>query len=189
LKKQEDGIKVYSRAIDTLKVKELKVEFSLAASLSDLVALILDIPNYFQWSYNTKMSYVISRVSSSEIYFYSEIASPWPASYRDLVVHLQIHQDTATKMLTIFSESVPDLLAPKPHIVRIPFSRETWLVSKAEDKKIDIEYYLAIDPGASAPGWIVNLFSAKGPLESFKALSILIQQRKYQQARIDFIKD
>jgi START domain len=189
LKKQEDGIKVYSRSIDTLKIKELKVEFSLKAKLSDLAAVILDIPNYFQWSYNTKMSYVIRRVSSSEMYFYSEIASPWPANYRDLVVHQQIRQDKATKMLTILSESVPDMIPPKPHVVRVPFSKETWLVNKMGDNSINIEYYLAIDPGAAAPAWLINLFSAVGPLESFKMLSVWIQQLKYQQKRIDFIEN
>ena len=189
LKKQQNGISVFSRNVDTLKIKELKVEFSLQSRLSDLAALILDIPHYFQWSYNTKQSYILSQVSPSDIYFYSEIASPWPASNRDLVVHLQITQDSSTKAMSIISESVPDRIPPKPNLIRVPFSKEIWQVTKDGEEKIHIEYYLAIDPGASAPAWIVNLFSAKGPLESFKALAIRIQLPKYKHTLVDFIQD
>src|SRR5450631_4132077 len=97
LKKDKDGIRVYSRTSENLKYNELKAELTVQARPSDLAALILDITNYHEWSFNTKLSYVVKPVSPSELYFYSEIESPWPASNRDLVVHLRISQDPVSK--------------------------------------------------------------------------------------------
>ncbi len=189
LKKEKDNIKVYGRSNSHSKFDELKVELILKSRLSDLAAIILDINNYFKWSYNTKLSYVLKKVSNDEMYFYTEVNSPWPASNRDLVVHLKIVQDPVSKIMTIRATGVPDFIPPKDNIVRVPFSKETWTVIPVDKTTIKIEYYLEIDPGEFAPAWLINLFAAKAPLESFKNLATQVQQPEYRQASIPFIKN
>src|SRR5882762_6979674 len=90
LKKDKDSIRVYNRSSEHSKFNDLRVETILRTSLSCLAAVILDINNYPKWSFNTRKAYVLRQVSPSELYFYSEINSPWPASNRDLAVHLRI---------------------------------------------------------------------------------------------------
>ncbi|MEJ0083023.1 MAG: hypothetical protein WDM78_19195 [Puia sp.] len=36
------------------------------------------------------------------------------------------------------------------------------------DKSIHLDYVLEMNPGGSLPVWILNLFSTKGPMESFE---------------------
>ncbi|HXB44704.1 MAG TPA: START domain-containing protein [Puia sp.] len=187
LKKEKDGIKVYSREDNKSKFNELKVEMTLRARLSEIASLILDIENYSKWSRNLKISYVLKQVSDKELYFYSEVNSPWPANNRDLVVHLKISQDTVTKVMTIKAIGVPDFIPPKNGIVRVPFSNETWTVVPIDKSNIRITYHMEIDPGGGAPGWLVNLFAAKAPIESFKYLAMLVHQPKYEQSDIAFI--
>jgi START domain len=189
LKKEKDGIKVYSRASDHSNFNELKVELTLPASLHALAALILDIGSYPRWSFNTERSYVLKQVSPAELYFYTEINSPWPASNRDLAVHLRIMQDAASKVMTIQADGVPDYIPPKKDIVRVPFSKEKWTVTPLDKSTIRIEYEVEIDPGASAPAWLVNSFSTKGPYETFKNLSEKIKGAKYHDAKVSFIRD
>ncbi|MDP9041572.1 MAG: START domain-containing protein, partial [Bacteroidota bacterium] len=101
LKKEKDNIKVYSRGNGKSKINELKVEMVLNANLSEIAAFILDIENYPKWSRNLKTSYVLKQISDGELYFYTEVKSPWPANNRDLVVHLKILQDTISRTMSI----------------------------------------------------------------------------------------
>ena len=189
LKKEKDGIRVYSRSNGHSKFNEVKVETVLKSRLSDLAALVLDIGNHPRWSYNSKKAYVLKQVSPAELFFYAEVNSPWPASNRDLVIHLQVTQDPHSKIMTIKGVSVPGMVAPKKDIVRVPFSKETWTVVPLDKTTIKIEYLLEIDPGESAPAWIINLFVTKAPLESFRNLTAEIQIPKYKQASLPFIRN
>jgi hypothetical protein len=189
LKKEKDSIKVYSRAGSQSKFNEIKVELTIKAKLSEIASLILDIDNYSKWSRHLKMSYILKQMRDDELYFYTEVNSPWPASNRDLVVHLKIEQDPVTKVMTIKAVGVPDFIPPKKAIVRVPFSNEIWIVVPIDKSKLRITYYMQIDPGGAAPGWLINLFGEKAPIESFKYLAILVEQPKYQHSVVAFIKN
>jgi hypothetical protein len=189
LKKEKDSIRVYNRSNEHSKFNDLRVETILRTSLSGLAAVILDIGNYPNWSFNTKTAYVLRQVSPSEIYFYSEINSPWPASNRDLAVHLRITQEPVSKVMYIRSDEVPNFIPQKQNIVRVPLSRETWTVTPLDRTTIRIIYELEVDPGASAPAWLVNSFSTKGPYETFKNLREQIKLPKYLNASFPFIKN
>ena len=187
LKKEKNGIKVFSRDNTHSKFNELKVETSLNARLSDLAAVILDIPDYPQWSFNVKSSKVLKQVSPSELYFYTEISSPWPADNRDLPIHLSISQDPRSKVMTIAVECIPDLVPRQKNIVRVPLSKETWTVTPVDASTIRIDYQLEVDPGANPPAWLINMFSVKGPYETFTKLREQIRQPKYRDTIIPFI--
>jgi hypothetical protein len=189
LKKDQDGIKVYTKATENSHYNELKVETTLTATLSSLAALILDIDNYHNWSFNTEKAYVLKRVGPGDLYFYELIHSPWPASDRDLPVHLQISQDPVTKSMSVRSICVPDLVPKKKDVVSVPLSIEQYIVTPLPDGKIRIEYQLKLDPGAGAPAWLINLFSVKGPFETFSHLRQQIQQPLYRDALLPFIKN
>jgi len=163
------------------------VETILRTSLSCLAAVILDINNYPSWSFNTKKAYVLRQVSPSELYFYSEINSPWPASNRDLAVHLRITQDPVSRSMHISADEIPDFIPQKENIVRVPLSREVWKVVPLDKNTIRIEYELEIDPGASAPAWLINSFATKGPYETFRNLREQIRFPKYRNVSLPFI--
>ena len=189
LKKDKDSIRVYNRSSEHSKFNDLRVETILRTSLSCLAAVILDINNYPKWSFNTRKAYVLRQVSPSELYFYSEINSPWPASNRDLAVHLRITQDPVSKSMHISADEIPDFIPQKENIVRVPLSREVWKVVALDKTTIRIEYELEIDPGASAPAWLINSFATKGPFETFKNLREQIRLPKYRNVSFPFINN
>ncbi len=102
---------------------------TLSAKLSSLAALVLDIDNYPKWSFNTEKSYVLKKISPSELYFYTLINSPWPVSDRDLAVHLSLVQDSNTHVLTLSAiREIANFIPEKKGIVRVPLSIERWTV-------------------------------------------------------------
>jgi hypothetical protein len=189
LKKDQDDIRVYSRTGDNSEFDELKVETTMPGKLSSLAALILDIGNYPNWSFNSKKAYVLKRISPSDLYFYSLIRSPWPASDRDLAVHLHLAQDTSTRTLYIRADEIAGYIPAKQGIVRVPLSIERWTVTPLPGEQIRISYELRLDPGASAPPWLVNLFATRGPYETFCHLREQLKQPKYHDANLAFIKN
>jgi hypothetical protein len=189
LKKEQDGIRVYSRSGDDANINDLKVEMVLPARLSSLAALILDIGNYPNWSFSTEKSHVLKKISPSELYFYTLIHSPWPANNRDLAVHLHLTQDSATRVLSIYADEIPNLIPEKKGIIRVPVSVERWTVIPLAGDKIKINYELKLDPGAAVPAWLINMFSTKGPFETFSHLREQIQKPTYRDAILPFIKN
>src|ERR1700678_4462517 len=69
LRKDQDGIRIYTRTGDSSRFNEVKVETILRGKLSSLAALILDIGNYPNWSFNSEKAAVIKRVGPAELYY------------------------------------------------------------------------------------------------------------------------
>jgi hypothetical protein len=189
LKKDQDGIRIYTRTADSSRFNEVKVETILHGKLSSLAALILDIGNYPNWSFNSEKASVLKRVGPAELYYYSLIHSPWPASDRDLAVHLHLSQDSSTRTLYIHGDEIPGYIPEKKGVVRVPVSIERWVVTPLPGDRIRINYELQVDPGASAPAWLINLLSTKGPFETFCHIRDQLKQPKYHDATLAFIKN
>jgi hypothetical protein len=189
LRKDEDGIRVYSRTSDSSRFDEMRVETILPAKLSSLAALILDIGNYPKWSFNSEKAYVLKRISPSELYYYSLIHSPWPVSDRDLAVHLHFIQDSNTRILYIHADGVAGYIPEKKGIVRVPVSTERWVVTPLPGDRIRISYEIKLDPGASVPALLINLFSSRGPYETFCHLREQLKQPKYRDSNLPFIRN
>jgi len=64
LKSSNDSINIFTREIEGSKIKALKVECELNASLSQLVAVLLDIKGSEQWLYHTSSGYIVKHIRS-----------------------------------------------------------------------------------------------------------------------------
>jgi hypothetical protein len=189
LKTNKDGIAIYTKTIENSNYKGIRVKCSLPATLSQFVAVIMDVNTATEWLYSTKSSTLLKQISPAEVYYYSEVGLPWPLSNRDFVCHLTARQDPRTKVVTIDGPVVPDYVPQKEGIVRVTHSSGKWIITPAENNTVNIEYTLEADPGGSIPAWLVNLFVTKGPMESFKKLKDQINKPQYTKAQYAFIKN
>lgn len=186
---EKDGVRVYTKSLLTSKIKALKVECILNASVSQFVSVIMDIDKGAEWVYNTKSSVLLKQVSPSELFYYSEITLPWPAQNRDFIAHIVVSQNPATKTVTIDAPCVSGFVPVKQSLVRVTDSHGKWIVSPLSKKQIKVEYTIAVDPGGSIPAWLVNLVASQGPLESFKMLKRQLQKPAYKHASLPYIVD
>lgn len=187
LEKDKNGIQVYSRHLDGSRLKEIRVDCELTASLSQLVAFLSDVDQYSQVVYKNKSARLLRRVSETEFYYYSESEMPWPATNRDLVIHLRFAYDPASKMLQIHTSSVPDMVPPKEGLVRVAFWQAAWNVRSLADNKMHINYTFQVDPGGTLPSWLINATAAIGPYQSFLNLREKIQLPRYQKRSFHFL--
>jgi ribosome-associated toxin RatA of RatAB toxin-antitoxin module len=189
LKKDNNGIKVFSRKATGLRVNELKVETILEGSLSQLAAVLTDVKNHENWVYKTIKSEVLKETGAANIYYYSEIDAPWPFNNRDLVVQMTIQQNAQTRVMTILVDNVNDYVELKKNLVRISFLHVTWTVTPLNNNQVKVEYQIQINPGDGVPAWLINLFATSGPYETFSNLKEKIKLPQYQQVSFPFLTD
>lgn len=176
LKKQEDGIRIYTKDVEGSNLKALKAELKINAAPAALAALLLNIDRQKEWVYSTRSAHVVKRISADELIYYSEKTMPWPVINRDAVVQLSIQRNAATGAVTAKAVCVKGIVPEKKDIVRVPLSTVKW-VAIPDGSGMHITYEAQVDPGGTLPSWVVNLFSTKGALETFKKLRQVLETK------------
>lgn len=189
LKKEKEGIQVFVTNQENSKFKAIRVLCSLPGTMEQLISVLQLVQIQPQWVVSTKNAYSIKQVSVDKFLYYAEVDLPWPINNRDMVIDLSFVQDPKTKILSIYANTIDHILPEIEGKQRVPYSAAKWLVKSEGNHKISIDYTIKIDPGGGIPAWMVNLFIAKAPYESFKNLTKLIQEKRFQGQHYSFLKD
>jgi hypothetical protein len=187
LNTSKEGMSVYTKVFPDSKFKAIKVELSLEATLSQLVAVVMDVDTGADWVYATKSSVLLKRVSPNVVIYYSEVKLPWPVHNRDFIAELTATQDPVTRVVTIYGPVVPDYIPVKKDIVRVAKSEGRWVITPIGKGRIKVEYTIRLDPGGDLPAWLFNLFVTKGPAESFENLKLQLKKPQYTNVHLPFI--
>ena len=188
LRKDEDGVKVFTANTEHSNFKSVKVECTINARLSQLVAFLMDVDKQHDWVYGNKFTRLIKKIDANEMIFYSEVNVPWPCANRDYIAHIIVNQKTP-QFVTIESHAEPDLLPQKEGKVRVRSSVAHWDVTALSKDLLRVVYTVQFDPSGSVPAWLTNIFVTKCPLQTFQKLKEEVNKPAYQNAYVDFIKD
>lgn len=170
LKKEKDGIKVYTCLTENSEFKTVKAEFILDATIDQYIDNVLDVASYHEWHYRSVNPRLLKKISDRELIYYTQVSAPWPVSNRDLILRLNLSIDGITKVLTATLECIPDYLPGVENVVRVPKSYSKMTFTPIKESKIKVDYSIHVDPGGQIPAWIANMFSTQGPYETFKNL-------------------
>lgn len=189
LKSDKDGIKSYSRKTEDSKINSIRVEAIFSAQLSRFVAAIVDVAAYDDWVYASKSTRLLKQVSPSELYYYSEVKFPWPATNRDFVSHVVVSQDQKSKIVTINATNVSGWVPVKKDLVRIEHSIGKWMIIPFGKDSVSVTYELQADPGGGLPPLLINGFSSTGIIATFKNLRTRLTKNNPAINVSSFIKE
>jgi len=189
LSSDNDGLKVYTAVVPNSKIKAIKVECEYKATLSQFVAVLIDIKNSPEWLYHTKFCRIVKVVSPEELYYYSEVTLPWPAENRDFVSHLTVSQNPDTKVVLVDGPAIPGIVPLKSSLVRVEHSGSVWELTPTPDGTIKVKYTLHVDPEGELPSWLINMFGTEAPVQIFKNLRTELQKPVYKNAVLPFIQN
>ena len=181
LKKDQDGIQIFTRKAAKGNIKELRVLCELDATKAQLINTLQNINDYNSWVYSNKKSTILKTISPQNIIYYTQSHLPWPIRDRDLIVELNI--TPTPEVLNVQAKSIPDYMPKDVNYIRVPYSMAVWKVTQAPDNKLKVDYTFSIDPGGSIPSWLVNATLTIGPYNSFVKLRQMLKAQKSQQAR------
>ena len=168
LQKQKDGIQISNRPASNSSFKDIRVEVDLPGTVGQLAAILQDVPAYTQWSYATKKAVLIKTLGPGKFIYYSEIEVPWPATNRFFYAIFELKTDPSSQSFQVVATNLPDYQPETNDLVKVPFTKGVWNVTSKPNHVIHIDYTLQLNPGGSLPAWVLNLFSTKGPLETFE---------------------
>ena len=189
LRKTANNISIYTRNALTSDFKEIKCSTKVKSSLTSAVMVLIDIEHYPDWIYNCIEATVIKKTSESEIYSYQLFDVPWPSSDRDVISRMCVRQDSITKVVTIQSDLVNDLIPEKDGIVRVKEFHSTYKLTPMPDGWVNIDYEMGTDPGGIVPAWLVNLVIVNAPYSTQEKMNDLVQDERYKSGHLDFISD
>jgi len=166
LRKEEDGIRMYTASTDTSEFKLLKVELEVEATAVQVIAFLKDVERQPDWIYGVRHAQMLKVVRPDEFIYYSQVDLPWPCSDRDYVAHLHVSHPSAG--LTILdSHAQPDYLPLKKGMVRVQNSIAHWEIRSLQAERQAVTYTLSFNPGGLIPAWLINMFLTKGPSCTF----------------------
>jgi hypothetical protein len=64
-----------------------------------------------------------------------------------------------------------------------------WTLVPGKGGWVYVEYYIYSHPGGSIPDWMVNMAIDVAPRETIKNIREIIQQQRYQTAKLAYIKE
>lgn len=187
LEKDKNGIQVYSRHLAGNRLKEIKVHCDMTGYPAQLVAFFSDVDQYPQVIYKNKTARLLRRVSETELYYYAQSETPWPATNRDFVIRLRFAYEPKSRTLQINTDGVPDEVPLQEGFVRIPVWQAVWSVRPISASTMQIDYTFQVDPGGKLPAWLINATAAIGPYQSFLNMRDKIQLPRYQGRSFRFM--
>jgi hypothetical protein len=166
--KVKDGIKISSRHSPKSPFNDIRVELDVTGNIDQLESILVDVNKYKEWSYATKISRLVKSLGPGKFIYYTEIEVPWPATNRFFYADFELKKNLTERSMHIIAANIPNYESGPKDLVQVPLTRGTWNISTITNKSIHIDYSLEMNPGGSLPVWVLNLFSIKGPMESFE---------------------
>lgn len=171
IKKDENGIKVYTRVVRGSKFKEYKATTLINAPIDSIIAVLVDGDNFKKWNYKTTTSTLLSRVSNNEFVVYMFNDMPWPAKNRDHISGLTLYK-VNDSLAKIDIKSLPNRLPLNNNIIRVVDFSGFWLLEKSHNGTL-VTQQMHGDPGGFIPYFIVNTVIVDAPFNSFSRLKRL----------------
>lgn len=157
------NIQVYSKREDNARVRSMKAEAELPATVSDMVKLLMDFDSYPQWFWRLKEIRLLKQVSPQEAFVYIVFSPPMGFPDRDVVLHFKSEFVRNGQRAMVQASSVADYMPEQPGRVRMPFARMDSWIAAVDDERIYFKGEVVMDPGGNLPIWASNFVQRQGP--------------------------
>lgn len=168
LTKDNDGIRVYTRAEKGSAYKSFKAVAKMEAPAKDIVEVLRDADRYADWYGFTKTAKLLMRENDVQ-YHYVETIFPWPYQNRDLVCKMwEEKREYRTIILRVVG--VPDFLPPVTDVVRMKKAKGHITLTAVTDNETEVVYEFHSEPGDNIPPWLANRSISELPLKTLSGL-------------------
>lgn len=167
LRKEQQGIAVYTRSVEGSSLAEFKGVATVDASIEQLVHTLQDVARFKAWLPVCARAELL-KLDGAEQYHYLETDAPFPFSNRDS--YYRFTYLPQGKHVRVEFEALPHHLPPKQGLVRIPFAKGYWLLEHLQPNQTRVTYRALADPGGSIPAWLANAAVVDMPFATLENL-------------------
>ncbi len=172
--KEENGVKLYNRAIEGFEYKEVKAVLSMDFDMDKAKHYLMEPSNIEKWMSGCSMSVEKKNEGTAKEY-YAIFDAPWPVSDRDDYGRLEIKEDTESTLKIDF-ESKPNGTPKVSNMVRVPFSKGHIKIEKLPSGAKVLTYQFLVDRGGSLPGYLKDYLETSSPLNTVNKLRDVLEK-------------
>jgi hypothetical protein len=187
LKKDKDGIKLYTRQEEGYSLKAVKAETVFNASLETCVAVLRDIDHLSELFPDCQKVVKVKQDDHSQIH-YLQLKAPWPVTDRDGAFGLKYSYSPQEKTVTIQAEMVQGGYPEQAGFVRLNKGKGTWKFKRIDATHTSLDYYYLGDPGGSIPAWVANTVIEESPFRMIQNYHQLVKLDRYKNKTFAFMK-
>ncbi len=179
LRKEEDGITVYTRKVEGSSFDEFKaIALIHGASFDQVLNLILNVKNKRSLIPDCTESRILFQQDKYHNIHYFRIRAPWPIRDRDGVFKSVTSVTNNGKLAHISISPLGNYIEEKKDLVRMYRGDGYWEIEELPDKNVKITYQFHGDPGGKIPGWLANSAIVSNPFNTLKNLKVLVSGSK-----------
>jgi len=187
--KTADNVTAYTRSVSDSGFKEYKVETEVDATLTQVVAVLMDVKALTEWVDRCSEAYNLKEISPTESITRTVTASPFPLKNREALAHGKLTQDKTTKIVRLVAVGEPDFLPANDKYQRVAKLRGLWILTPKPGGKVLVQMIGHTDPGGIIPAPIANQFVVMIPFNTIKNLRTQIKKEKYAKVKLAYIKE
>jgi len=171
LKKEKDGIQIYTRSIEGSSFNEFKgITVIQNSSLTDVLDVILDVKNYESLFPDCKNPKVLKQDGKWYDVHYVLTKGPFPVKDRDSVFEQITVIDKNEKHALVTLNPLPDYIPEKEDVVRVKNGSGFWDLEEDANNNVNVIYQFHGEPGGDVPAWLANSFVVTHPFKTLENL-------------------
>lgn len=179
LKKEKDGIQVYTRKVEGSSFEEFKaIVFLENTNIPDILDVLFDVNGYTKLFPDCFEAANIEKYGEYHQIHYTVTKGPWPVDDRDGVYEMkaEIAKNGEEAQVKLFTRS--DKVELKKNRVRLKNGTGSWKLEKSEDQRIKVQFQFHGEAGGGVPAWIANTFIVSYPFGTLENLRHRLGKQK-----------
>ncbi len=185
LRKQQDGIQVFTSAWPNSGFEAFRGETLVDAPLSSIIAVLQDVARYDEWMPNARQTRLLDRQGDSRLLFYIRTKTPWPVRDRDGVYDCRF-QRLSGGSVKIEIGCQADAQPEADGVVRIREAEGFWIL-QPQEKQVKVVYQVHAEPGGAIPAWLANLGLVGIPFVTLQELKSRVKMAAYRDQTFSFL--
>lgn len=181
LKKNSNGIKVYTATKGDSKYDAFKAVTTLNVPIAKVTEQLKDAPTYTQWLDKCIENRLTKRVTEKSYYVYTVINFPAFSSDRDVHSRVKVNETASGQIhIAVTRVSVSEVGTVSntcSSCITMPNFSGNWILTPIDAQTTEVIYQAHAEPGGSLSAWLVDMFLVKSPYNTLKNFQNLLEHK------------
>ncbi len=179
LVKKSKGIELYEKWYQistTTKAREVKVIYTINASMASAAALIENESKATQWNKASSMYRIIPKDENSWI-SYIQYDLPWPMDNQDCVLQYVVSRSPENDLVIDFKSVDHEIFPVSSNITRISDVKGKWIFRQTPTGT-QVEYSITTLPSPTLPRWVTDPLVRNNLIDTMDEFRAILEASK-----------